>query len=674
MGLSPSILPIASSRELIGKSRWPPRLQNVSLEKLGTWYTIFRELGAQGVTPRHIAFILEVSEADMMCVAEMWQVGRDDAINVMELLTLMAATSTSLSLRTKLTFFFRMWDVDHDKKLHSAEMAFLLRGLVYSLANYCSCERSLIPDSKKISKYVEKSFKTMTSEDMFISWAMRHRLLRSTLTVFSYPKGKGSVDMLDFVLSGPKGGGPKQKEKGRRSQAELKRSGTRHGGGAVSGSGLFGDSEGDTDSDFSDDPLSPKFKKQGSVQFVDTGEVEKPMGRAPTLTGRPSVTSNFAMPTVGEDEDEGDQDGEESELFANDRENFNFTGNAPANMQAQSVILGRLNTLEALACWADVRHTCPLHEEDCMHCMYLSKHEVLLSYRIWHFIKENRDCEFKAAQGLLDMLKMEVRDHSSILVQTEHRNIFRLMDTKTNRIYKGALRRIRRGLRVTFTEFLHAVCPCASQARLRLFEFWHVQLHWAQEERSVMVMKQWRRDFESTKTESEVQLIREAVSVADSGDGDLIVTVDDLVVGVVVSKDVAEEVMRNRDLTIESEINEKEFLQWFCDSKWAASGSTFVELQRKKFDRLAAGKGKIRTPKVTVAEPSFGALIRKNSKDSSCADDTEGFPLEELIGDADILDGFDFLDALDDEEYTAEVGSNITSSLSEITPQLLQAK
>merc|ERR1719240_2018678 len=98
---------------------------------------------------------------------------------------------------------------------------------------------------------------------------------------------------------------------------------------------------------------------------------------------------------------------------------------------------------------------------------------------------------------------------------------------------------MRRGMRVTFLEFLEAICPCASDARLRLFEFWHLQLHWCQEEASIKVFKRWRKDFEKTKPASEIRKFRENLSEQDSAAFDHILTINDLMVGGVVTKEVA---------------------------------------------------------------------------------------------------------------------------------------
>merc|ERR1719181_326423 len=99
--------------------------------------------------------------------------------------------------------------------------------------------------------------------------------------------------------------------------------------------------------------------------------------------------------------------------------------------------------------------------------MILSKSEILLAHRLWQFFKENRDMELAAIKELLDRLRMDVAEHPSILVQCEHRYIFTLMDIDYNYDFRDKIRRIRRGLRVTFSVFLESVCPCASAARKR---------------------------------------------------------------------------------------------------------------------------------------------------------------------------------------------------------------
>jgi hypothetical protein len=560
----------------------------------------------------------------MVCAAETCNgcgIAQDDHINIWELLSLMVATSAKLSMRTKLCFFFRMWDVDQDRKLHVAEMACLIRCFVYSLANYCHCERSLVPEPHKIRKYVERTFKTKTSEDVFIAWATRHKLLRSTLLLFT--PAQGSVaDTLEFSLTGPKMNTLIEGKRNAQSFAAKK---------------------------------SPKI----SVTAPDQGQEERsPLVKSalsstvklPDVAGKAKgKVTNFAMPTVGEAEDEAaeeDKDTEDADIKAlpHIKEKFLFVDNAPVNLQSQSALLGRIRLLEAAASSGDSKHQCQLHGGDNeMQCLQLSKSEVLLASRLLQFLKENRDLELDAVKNLLDCLQEEVSTHPSILVQCEHRNIFRLMDADTNRFVKDALRRIRKGLRLTFLEFLEAVIPCASDARLRLYDFWHLQLHWYQEEISLKVIKAWRKEFEATKDASEIKILREDLALSDGKASDMVLTVDDLVKAGVVTSEVAQEVMLSRHIQSTTELNENEFTKIFIQGGSGRKSSNFEELMRKKFGRLAANLQKCRTISKEAGRR------RSVSKESEFTEEG-GFPLEELIGNNVLSEAFDF-EASFEEKY-----------------------
>jgi len=208
-------------------------------------------------------------------------------------------------------------------------------------------------------------------------------------------------------------------------------------------------------------------------------------------------------------------------------------------------------------------------------------------------------------------------------------------------MFKDVVRRIRRGLRVTFPEFLKAVCPCASVARLRLFEFWHQQLHWCQEEASVRVFKRWRQDFEMTKERSGLHIEHDRESAEEYSATDLVVTVEDLVVAGVVTREVAEEVIQSEiDMEFTTELGENDFLHVFCRGVW---GSSFEELMRKRFGALAANLQKFRT--LENRETSK----RSASKDSCDVDG--GFPLDELVGTADLIAAFDLTDSFEEKPH-----------------------
>jgi hypothetical protein len=585
------------------------------------------------VSPRHLALVLETSESDMLCAKECISGSGTDDINIWELLTCVAATSTRLSLRTKLCFFFRMWDVDNDRKLHVAEMAVLLRTLTYSIAYYCRCEPSLLPEASSFVKYALRTFKPMTSEETFVAWAMRHRLLKNTLAAFN-SAGSGAVDLLDFVLDGPKVNTLTFTKTTTGRKSIQRKESTASIGSNFDSTRSFSDRLGSDVSDSGSEPDSPKM-------------ILPPVNKRST-----AAANNFALPVVGEcheeDEHEEEEDGDDaSQILPKIQKVFKFTDNAPANLPSQETLLGRIRLLEAAASNADVRHECSLHD-DPGHCRLLSKSEVLLANRIWMFLKENRDMQVAALPELLGRLKLLVNKHDSILVLTEHRNIFYLMDVNRNRVLRDCVKRIRRGLRVTFLEFLESLCPCASDARIQVFDFWHLQLHWCQEEASQKIFKAWRRDFEATKPASEIKTVRDDLFSSSDNMKDLILTIDDLVVGNIVTEEVAVETVQSHDLTMETELNENKFVHAFCrgDGLRTSWGSSFEELMRKKFGRLAAQLQKVRSDRKQAEE------MRLPSKESSLSESWEnGFPLDELVGSADLVEAFDLTDSYDLKEH-----------------------
>jgi len=305
---------------------------------------------------------------------------------------------------------------------------------------------------------------------------------------------------------------------------------------------------------------------------------------------------------------------------------------------------------------------------------------VLLAHHIWFFIKENRDMEIEAVGELLARLRSEVAQHHNILVHSEHRNIWHLMDLSTdadhvmpgtpqpygiNRIFFDVFRRMRRGSRVSFREFLKAVCPCASDARLRLFDFWHLQVHWSQEEASSKTIRRWRKHFESTKPASELQKLNKANT--EEVIREHIVTIDDLVVAGVVTNEVAEEVMASMRITRDAELGEADFLQAFCRSG-QSMGTSFEEMMRTKFGRLAAGLQKLRTIDDGRGGSKRTSSKRTSSKESVHADEG-GFPLEELVGCNDLMSVFDFMSSFDDKAHLGEAVCPAQSTATTATPR-----
>lgn len=668
MGLSPSILSVPSIRELTGKTRWPPSLQSVDLPQLMQWYTIFRELGSLTARPRHLALVLEVSEADILIAAEVWQVGKDGQLNVWEFLTALSATSTSLTLLTKLNFFFRMWDVDQDKILNRAELAFLLRAVLYCLAHYCRCDLALLPDAHRIQHYVERTFKPKTTEDAFVKWVMRYRLLRDILMAF--PPRAGCVDLVDFVLQGPR-----QESHGERQfQSSLKaRTLSNRKNQGMSSFGLHKKNEKGKPSkrgehlNLESSIRAPIDDLDGFGEEGDSEDDEQKKMTEKVTSARakskPKSNVNFALPTVGEgfeeDEEEEEEEGQKldkASLFGTEEKivlptvqrNFKFMDNVPANVAGQCPLLGQIRLLELRASEDDLEHYCAVHGDDAL-CMLFSKHEVLLTHRIWSFLKDNRDIELSGVRELMDVLHAQVAESSSILVQSSHRNIFQMMDIRYNKIFKDVVRRLRRGARVAFQDFLRASCPCASDARICLYDYWHTHLHWAQENATSGLIKQWRKDFESTKSSSEINV---HCDLTDVDPNEKVLSIDDIVAGSIVPKEVAEEIMQHHEhLTVESELNQEEFIYYFCG---AMEGSTFEDVMRRKFERLVAvtnnhrkantndlnAMKQARNEKKRLRSKTFTGLSRDDEDENA-----SGFSLNELVNVEELKAAFCLDDA-----------------------------
>merc|ERR1712194_519041 len=235
------------------------------------------------------------------------------------------------------------------------------------------------------------------------------------------------------------------------------------------------------------------------------------------------------------------------------------------------------------------------------------------------------------------------------------------MDRQYNQSFKDVIKRLRQGSRVPFLDFLRAACPCASEGRIRLYNYWQVHVFWNQESHFTELVKKWRKDFESTKDSSELASTTPRGSFLfqskqDFDPNERILTLDDLVTGDVILQSVAAEMMqKHENLSVDTEFGVREFMEVFCQGQ----GSTFEEVMRGKFERLAAGQRKFRrtTSLGRTGSKRTGSKRRgrSSSKRSSVSpedeqeEDESGFPLHELLGDADVAFAFNLLSACEDD-------------------------
>lgn len=274
--------------------------------------------------------------------------------------------------------------------------------------------------------------------------------------------------------------------------------------------------------------------------------------------------------------------------------------------------------------------------------------------------------ESQAVDEMLERLQAEVHQHNSILAQSEHRNIFQLMDRHNNRSFKITIKRLRDGSRVPFLDFLRAACPCASEERIRLYNYWRVHVFWNQESQFTELVKKWRKDFESTKDSSELASttprgLFSFQSKQDADPNERVLTLEDLVNGDVILQSVAAEMMqKHENLSVDTELGVHEFMQVFCQGQ----GSTFEQKKRAEFERLAAGHRKLR--RTSISRTGSKRTLSKRSgisKRSSVSAEEElegnesGFPLYELLGDADVSFAFNLLSACEDDFDNAPMDS-----------------
>lgn len=557
---------------------------------------------------KQLAAVLNLAEDEAANVANIWDASDTDCINLNELLTVLVATSCSLTLRTKLFFFFRMWDCNRDSHVDMAEMAFLLKTLIYGIGRYCSWGREYLPDGKLIQMYAERTFKSSISEEEFVIWAMRHRLLRSTLTSFT-PSQRELVDNSAFVLSGPK-------EPTVSKRPVVGKKGTSASKGSAG-----------TPADLATLRLPQVVSKDRPGSRATT---PRKSGENPTTPREPSARTSLPKVQVTP---------------------RRTMVNGPLNFRRTSVAGGELRLLDAHATLADMAHSCPLHKDvGRPQCMLLSKHEVLVANRLWHFIRDNRDIRFSSVRNLVKALEIEVVEQDSLIQQNDHRSIFKLTDTRYNRLFEAEVRRLRSGENVTFREFLHGVCPCASSPRLDLYETWHKAGHWHQEQAFVKQVKKWRREceqhFKTPVMKNDERRILEAQMADLDVNKDRVLSVEDLVESALVTRDLADEMIKKHDLNGDSVLNINEYLLMFCpEGERTHKSAQFEELMRTKFhkvtERWKAGEG----PDIHVNDASIESA--KQAFHAMDDGDDGGLSLDDLVGYLDLKSAFGFLETYD---------------------------
>jgi len=557
------------------------------------------------VPARNLAEALDISESEAFVIADIWQVDTpEQPVDVFELLSALVSTSGVLTLRSKQAFLFRMWDMDSDMYLNTAELAFLFRTLVAGLAKYCRWAPSGLPEAKALRKYVERTFKPRISEADFTAWASRHRLFRTTLAAFTTAKPDGGGAALDgsFTLPGP--------------------------------------------------PLSTRRRGDADVT-ADSNQKSAVLPKLPP--GRPLS----GLPGDGRQQTPGSARGanrtKAGEVGAvalpkvvNRRSSVGLV-NKPVNLVRCDIAEGSLKMLHARASWEDLEHMCVLHKDvGREQCLQLSKHEVLLANRLYHFLSHNRDLKGQGVKQLLKKLQIEVATHDSFQAQSDHRNIFWLTDARHNRIFDNCVRGMRKGKETSFRDFLAAVCPCASDARLELMVTWHVSGHWRQEQEFIASVKTWRSECEAhwkkkTISPRDRRRLEEQMTKMDV-DGDHVLSVSDIVVGSGIPQEVAEAVMQKHDLNGDAVLNANEFFQMFCpDGDRTKANSAFEEMLLVKFARVEAQWKTGAYSYVSVHQPQCTTEVFDDIDD----DDNGGVTLDELVGHLDVKSAFGFMEAYD---------------------------
>lgn len=324
--------------------------------------------------------------------------------------------------------------------------------------------------------------------------------------------------------------------------------------------------------------------------------------------------------------------------------------NAPVNLPTAAAANGKLTFAEVKAAWGDAKFQCPLHKTKAAACMLLTKHEVCLANRLWCFICEcGSSVQLDSVWGLLRMLEAEMSKDDSLVAQAQHRHIFKLTNAKTNPLFGLCIRRIHGGIAATFREFLHALCPCASDARLELYLHWHLG-NWTSEQAFVKTVKGWKRDCKEHWEKSVITAKQRRQLQADMRaldcDGDKVLSVDDLVKGGAIDRQAAEEMMANHDINGDHVLNLNEFLAMLCPPDQRSKGDgALEEMLRGKFECITQSW---KTGSEVSSPPPAPARTRRVF-DNLDEDHSGTVALDELVGHLDLRTAFGLLEVYDED-------------------------
>lgn len=305
--------------------------------------------------------------------------------------------------------------------------------------------------------------------------------------------------------------------------------------------------------------------------------------------------------------------------------------NRPANLAAISAERGQLTLAEVRAAWSDAKFQCPLHKNKVAQCMLLTKHEVRLANKLWVFVQECTNVKVESVHGLLKLLGSDLAKDDSLIAQAQHRHIFKLSNAQANPLFAMSLRRMAGGSDVPFREFISALCPCASEARLEVYMHWQVG-NWSDEQRFVKTIKSWRKDSREQPVMSARAFKdhQEEMRALDH-DRDGVLSVKDLVLGGAMEASQAKELVEQHDLNGDRTLNLNEYMAMMCPAEERSMGGVGLEVMLKaKFEAaLASWKSGRDGP------PPAGAPGARQ---------VEGISLDELVGHLDLKTAFGLME------------------------------
>lgn len=603
MGLASSAV-LPSSRD-VAKPRWPAALQRADLSLLCALYSSFRALPTALVPLSRLTSVVGLDQADLRAVADIWNETLEGSVDVWELLAALTLSSAAVSQRTKLAFSFRVWDHDRDARLRDLEVAFMLRALLRGVGRYCRWAPASLPKGKAIREYVCKTFGPETSEQDFIRWSMRQPMVKATLLAFT-PR-RDADDELDFALQEPRA----------RRQAT----------GAQ-------------------EPAADGFPSLGAAARPSTVGVTGAAEALPPLSGgrppasAPAAAAPAASPPGLPVAPRGELRGRWQAVLANQ----------PVNLNTTDAKNGKLTLSEVKASWGDAESQCSLHRAKSAQCMLLTKHEVCLANKLWCFLCECRDVKLDSIWGLIRMLEKEMSKDDSLVAQAQHRHIFKLTNARANPLFGLCVRRLQGGEDTSFKEFLHALCPCASESRLELYLHWHVG-NWSSEQAFVKTVKSWRAGCQEHWKKPVISLRQRRRFQADmramDTDGDKLLSVADLVRGGAMDEESAKELLEKYDIDGDHLLNVNEYLAMMCPEGYRSKGDENLEaMLTAKFSCITQSwkTGGQEGPAPVDAPGKAQRVFRNLDEDGSGT-----VTLDELVGHLDLQTAFGLLEVYDED-------------------------